>query len=67
MPYNKKTAIENQKAFLRSQAKCGFPNIEQRAKESLRKIEEQEKAQRNLDLRIKAFNNRWELERKNKK
>ena len=64
MPYNKKTALENQKTFLRSQAKCGLPAIEKRAKETLKAIEAKEKAQRELDKRIKAFNQQWDKQRK---
>lgn len=64
MPYNKKTALENQKAFLRSQAKCGYPNIEKRAKETLKAIEERERAQKKMDNAIKAFNEKWDKQRK---
>lgn len=64
MPYNKKTAIENQKAFLRSQMKCGLPAIEKRAKETLKAIEDREKAQKEMDRKVKAFNQQWEKQRK---
>ena len=56
-----------QKSFLRSQAKCGFPAIEKRAKETLKSIEEKEKQQEALNIRIKIFNEKWTKERaKNK-
>lgn len=63
MAYNKQTALENQKAFLRSQAKCGYPNIEKRAKETLKKIEENERKQAELNIRIRIFNEKWSQER----
>lgn len=64
MPYNKQKAIENQKAFLRSQAHCGYPNIEKRARETLKSIEEHEKAQKKMNERIKKFNEQWDKKRK---
>lgn len=64
MPYNKQTAIENQKAFLKSQAHCGYPNIEKRARETLKSIEEHEKAQKKMNERIKKFNEQWDKKRK---
>lgn len=64
MPYNKQTALENQKAFLRSQAHCGYPNIEKRARETLKSIEEHEKAQKKMNDRIKKFNEQWDKKRK---
>lgn len=67
MPYNKQTAIENQKAFLRSQAKCGFPNIELRAKETLKRIEDREKQEKLQTLRIQRFNEEWSKKRSKKK
>lgn len=68
MPYNQKTAIENQKAFLRSQAKCGHPNIEKQAKKTLKAIKQHEKEQRELDKKIKRFNEQWDkTHRKNSK
>lgn len=56
MPYNKDTAFKNQKDFLRSQAHCGYPNIEKRARETLAKIEKREKEQEEFNRKIRAFN-----------
>ena len=67
MPYNSKTALENQKAFLRSQSKCGFTSIEKRAKETLRAIEEKEKQADIQRIKIKIFNEKWNERRKNNK
>lgn len=64
MAYNKQTALENQKAFLRSQAHCGYPNIEKTARETLKRIEEHEKAQKMMDERIKKFNEQYDKKRK---
>ena len=60
MPYNQKTAIENQKSFLKSQMNCGYPNIEKTAKATYKAIVEKEKAQKQLDRRVKKFNKEWD-------
>ncbi len=64
MAYNQKTAIENQKQFLKSQMKSGYPAIEKRARETLKAIEEHERQQKLLDKRVKAFNKAWDKEHK---
>lgn len=64
MPYNKQSALKNQKDFLKSQAKCGHPNIEKLARQSLAKIEKLEREQKECNERIKAFNKAWEAKRK---
>lgn len=64
MPYNKKTAIENQKAFLQAQARLSdHPNIQKRALEQLAKLERYEKEQAEFDKRIREFNARHEQQR----
>lgn len=63
MPYNKNTALENKRAFLLSQSRCGFPAIEKRAKESLKKLEEHLKMEAEMNARIKAFNDKWSEQR----
>ena len=65
MPYNKKTAIANQKAFLQSQAQLSdHPNIQKRAKEQLAKLEKYEKEQAEFEKKIREFNARHEQQRK---
>ena len=67
MPYNKQTALENQKAFLKSQMHSGYPNIEKRAKEQLEKLEKFEKEQEEFNKRIRESNQRWLEEREKKR
>ena len=52
--YNKRTAWENQIAFLRAQMNCGSPNIERVAKNQLYKMIEAEQAAKALEARLKA-------------
>ena len=67
MPYNKSTALKNQKDFLRSQAHCGYPNIEREAKKTLAEIERREKEQAEFDQRIKVFNAKCNAKREEEK
>ena len=66
MPYNKQTAIRNQKDFLRSNLHCGYPAIEKRARETLTIIEENERKQAEFNARIKAVNTKLTAERAEK-
>lgn len=71
MPYNQKTAIENQKLWLKQQIKeakkNNHPAIEKRARETLASIERKEKAQRELDSKIAAFNRAWKAQHERKR
>ena len=71
MPYNQKTAIENQKIWLRQQIKdakrMNHPNIAKRAQETLASIERKEKAAKEANKKIAAFNKAYEEKRKREK
>ena len=47
--YNKKTAWENQKQFLKTQMSCGFPNIERAAKENYERMIKAEREAKKLN------------------
>lgn len=66
MPYNQRTALQNQKDFLRSQLHCGYPAIEKRAKETLNAIENNERQQAEFTARIRAYNAKLSAERAKK-
>lgn len=71
MPYNKKTAIENQKLWLKQQIKeakkNNHPNIEKRARETLASIERSEKAQKEMNAKVAAFNKAHSAQHKKRK
>lgn len=52
--YNKKTAWENQKEFLKTQMSCGFPNIERVTKENYERMIKAEKEAKELNEKLKV-------------